>query len=453
MSVDTTSVGEPRREPWVSRWLGVPTGRLFALCVVPLLASLGVLASPWVAAPIAAFDLVLAAVALADLLAAGHGRVEVSRAWHPVQAVSVGFAVRLQLRNTGRTPLRLRATDDVPGRVEGLPWEGEVPPGAQAEVGYTATVDQRGQHPFGDVTVRWRSPLGLWERQARFEVPGVLRVYPDFARLRETQLRGRLSERKAPGGARRRPGGENEFERLRPYVAGDPYRHIDWKATARRREYVTREFGQESNQNLVLLLDCGRMMGARIGNLTAFDHALNAAVLLGQVALRHGDRVGLLAFDSGVRAWLPPKGGARTADRLIRATYDLQPSLDEPDYAAAFRHLHAAVRRRSLVVLFTSVVDQVNADLASGLVKALRSRHLAVAVWMRDADVDALVEGPAPDEARSYARAAAAELSTWRERALADLQRQGALVLDAPPDDLTRGLLHRYLEIKARRLL
>ncbi|MCB9689551.1 MAG: DUF58 domain-containing protein [Alphaproteobacteria bacterium] len=453
MSAEETIAGRQRAEPWWRSRLAVPTGRMFALTLLPMVASLGVLASPTVAVPILAFDLVMALVALGDLAMSWGGRVAVTRSWHPVQAVGQPFEVGVVLRNEGRSGLRLRATDAAPGDTDGLPWQGEVEAGGEVRITYAATVDRRGQHPFGDLTVRWSSPLGLWERQRRYATDGVVRVYPDFARLRETGLRGRLSERKAPGGARRRPGGENEFERLRPYVPGDPYRHIDWKATARRQQYVTREFGQESNQNLILLVDSGRMMSARSGGLTAFDHALNAAVLLGQVALRHGDRVGLLVFDTKVRAWLPPKGGARTADRLIRATYDLQPSMDEPDYAAAFRHLHAAVRRRSLVVLFTSVVDQVNADLASGLVRALRSRHLAVAVWMRDVDVDALLDEPATDPSGSYARAAAAELSTWRERALADLQRQGALVLDAPPADLTRGLLHRYLEIKARRLL
>ena len=278
-------------------------------------------------------------------------------------------------------------------------------------------------------------------------------MYPDFAQLRETGFRGRLSEERVPVHSRRRPGGENEFQRLRPYVSGDPFRHIDWKASARGRDLVTREFGQESNQNLIFLLDCGRMMSSRSGGLTAFDRALNAAILLGQVAARHGDRVGLLAFDDRPRVWLPPKAGSRDGSRLIRATYDLEPSLREPDYAGAFRQLARRVRRRSLVVLFTQVIDEVNAELATQLVQTLAGRHLPIAVWLRDEDVEDKLHHPSSEPTGPYVRAAAAHLVAWRERALESLRRRGAFVLDVRQEDLTSRLLHRYLEVKARRLL
>lgn len=437
---------------WWVRWLGVPTRWLVGLSVLPLLLSFGVVFSPAVAIPVLAIDIVLLAVAVLDL-ALARGELRVSRAFVPVQAVGRAFDVTLRIWNTGARPLRIRYTDAAPGETTGLPAESALPAGGATEAIYPLTIDRRGQRLFGPITVRFGSPLGLWERQERFEVAGLVRTYPDFAQLRETGLRGRLSEQRAPVRARRRPGGENEFQRLRPYVPGDPYRHIDWKATARKRDFVTREFGQESNQNLIFLLDCGRMMSARSGTLTAFDHALNAAVLLGQVALQHGDRVGLLAFDRTTRVWLPPKGGKRSANRLIRATYDLEPSFDEPDYALAFRFLAQHVRRRSLVVVLTSVVDEVNGDLASSLIKALGSRHLAVCTWIRDVDVDALVTAEALDDQQRYVRAAAAELVGWRESALADLRHRGALVVDCAPDELTPGLLHRYLEVKARRLL
>ncbi len=449
----TTSV--PRPVPWWAGWAGVPSGALFAVTLVPLVASLGVLFAPGLVIPVAALDVVIALVALVDLLGTRGGGLEVSRAFHAVQSVGRGFDVELVVRNRGDRPVRVRVTDDAPGVTEGLP-SGELAlgPGERVAVPYRVRLDRRGQYAFGPVTARERSRLGWFERQRRYDLPEVVRVYPDFARLREIGLRGRLSDERSPvARVRRRTGGENEFQRLRPYVAGDPYRHIDWKATARHRSHITREFGQESNQNLLFLLDCGRTMSGVSGELTHFDHALNAAVLLGQVALQHGDRVGLLAFDRKVRAWLPPRGGARTADRLIRATYDLEPSLDEPDWAAAFRHLNGQVRRRSLVVLLTAVTDQVNADLVVQLVKALRSRHLPVAVWLRDAGVDAILAGEGTTEEARYDRAAAAELLHWRAQALRAVEKRGAMVVDASPGSVTADLLNRYLEIKARRLL
>ncbi|HHO52609.1 MAG TPA: DUF58 domain-containing protein [Deltaproteobacteria bacterium] len=444
--------GQMRRAAWPWRWLGVPTGALVASSLVPLIVSLGVLASPVVAIPVLALDLVLLALALVDLVMVG-GRVRVWRSFAPVQAVGRPFEVVLRIQNVGTRPVQIRFTDDAPGQPSGLPAAASLAVGTEAYGRYRLEIDRRGQHLFGDVVVRRRSPLGLWERQERFEVPGIVRVYPDFARLRELGMRGRLSEERVPVRSRRRPGGENEFQRLRPYVPGDPYRHIDWKATARRREHTTREFGQESNQNLIFLLDSGRMMSAHSGALTAFDHALNAAILLGQAALGHGDRVGLLAFDRSPRVWLAPRAGKRSAGRLIRATYDLFPSLEEPDYAMAFCYLTQRVRRRSLVVLLTSVIDDVNAQLATQLIQGLSSRHLPVAVWIRDVQLDRQLLQPTEGPMDPYVRAAAAELHGRRDQALAGLRQRGALVVDATPAELTSRLLHHYLEIKSRRLL
>jgi uncharacterized protein (DUF58 family) len=430
----------------------IPTRRLVALAAAPIALAIAVPFVPGVWIPLVAIDIALAVIALLDALIAW-GNVGVARKFAPVQAIGRPFEVTLTVQNLGRRRLSLRVADDAPGPADGLPAAIVLPGGTQGEVTYTMRVDKRGAHPFGAVAVRWKSPLGLWERQRRIDAPGSLRVYPDFAQLRSYGLQARADEQRLPVRVRRRPGGENEFERLRPYVPGDPYRHIDWRATARRGDFVSREYGQEVNQNLIFLLDAGRMMSAANGSLTSFDHALNAALMMAQVALRHGDRVGFLAFDHQVRAWLPPRGGTRSGGRLIRATYDLFPSLAEPDYAMAFRHLSKRVRRRSLVVLLTAVVDEPNAALSSALVRGLAGRHLPLCVWVRDGELTALAEGPADNRSDAYVRAAAAEIVGWREKALANVRRSGALVVDSPPERLTPQLLSRYLEIKARRML
>ena len=430
----------------------IPTRMLVGLSIIPLVMAMAVVAMPSIVLPLVAANAVLIGVALVDF-AVARGAVEARRDVPEIQAVGRPFSVRLVLSNLGRRALHLRVMDDAPGRTEGLPAVVVLHPYRDEVRTYDLWVDRRGQHAFGPVTIRWTSPLGLWERQRTLPVQGRLRVYPNFGQLRRYGLHTKLAEQQVPVRVRRRQGGESEFQRLRPYVAGDPYRHIDWKATARRREFISREYGQESNQNLIFLLDCGRMMSGQAGELTAFDHGLNAAMMMGQVALRHGDRVGLLAFDHKVRAWLPPKGGARTGGRLIRATYDIFPSLDEPDYAEAFRYLAHRVRRRSLVVLLTAVADEVNAELATSLLGAMARRHLAMAVWIRDPDVTAMMERPAHRRSDLYDRCAAAELVSWRERSLKSLRKLGALTVDCTPQHLTSELLGRYLEVKARHLL
>lgn len=430
----------------------IPTRRLVLLLTVPLVAAVGVYFFDGLIVLVLALDLVIALIAAGDLLL-NQGTVEAHRKMAAIQSVGQPFEVTLELLNPGRRDLYLQVEDDAPGEREGLPVDIVLPSGRRADVTYDNRIDFRGEHPFGDVLVRWSSPLGLWQRQKRIAVEGSVRVYPDFKALRQYGLNAPNAERRAPVRARRKPGGENEFERLRPYVPGDPYRHIDWKATARRGQFISREFGQESNQNVVFLLDAGRLMTGTSDGLTLFDRALNSALMMAHVALKHGDRVGMLVFDSEIRAWLPPASGSRSAHRLIRGTYDVFARDEEPDYALAFRHLGQRVRSRSLVVMLTSVVDDVNAGLTEAVVSGMARRHLPLVVWLRDGDVDQLLHAPAEAPIDHYARGAAAELLAWREASLARLRRRGAMVLDADPRDLTPGLLGRYLDIKARRLL
>lgn len=431
----------------------IPSRRLVLIGAIPVGLALAWVVVPALLPVIAALDGLIAAVALIDALRSG-GSVSLRREHGPVASVGVRFEVALVVRNTTRRRLELVVADDAPCAVDGLPITLRLDAGQAVRVSYGLTPSRRGRYVFGPITARWSSPFGLWSRQVR--APGAsgedaFRVYPDFSYLRQDVLRGRQDERRMPVRARRRPGGESEFERLRNYVPGDPYRHIDWKATARRQKFVSREYGQEVNQNVVFLLDAGRTMGASLGGLTAFDVALNAALAMGHAALRRGDRVGFLVFDREVRAWMPPRGGSRSGARLLQGTYDVFPSMHEPDYAGAFRHLTGAVRRRSLVVLMTTAHDQVNADAASAVVGALAGRHLPLCVWLRDPTLDALTDGGG--EASPYVRAAAGELTRWREAALASWRQRGALVVDCAPDLLSARLLDSYLEVKARRLL
>lgn len=430
----------------------IPTGRLVALSCLPVLLGGAAVAYPVFIAPMIAVDLVLAIVAVFDLLASG-ARLSVAREVVTVQAAGRAFSVGLRVDNQTGRALRIRLVDDPPGGPPEATIGGLLARGASERFTYDLTLRDRGAHVFGPITVRWRSRLGLFERQRRFAIPDTVKVYPTFRQLRSWGVLAREDERRAPVRVRRKPGGESEFERLRPYVRGDSHRHVDWRATARRRSLVTREFGQESDQNVLFLIDSGRMMSAEWRGRSAFDHALEAALLLGQVALRHGDRVGLLTYDRAIQCWQPPRGGARAGVRLVRASYDLRASLDEPDHALALRWVSQRVRRRSLIILLTSVIDPANAAATEAVVRIVGRRHLPLCVWLRDAGLDALVDAPRPDRGAHFVAGAAAELLAERARQLRSLERRGAMVLDAHPDRLTPGLLASYLEVKARRLL
>jgi uncharacterized protein (DUF58 family) len=177
------------------------------------------------------------------------------------------------------------------------------------------------------------------------------------------------------------------------------------RSVARRQKLITCEYQQERNQSVLCMLDCGRLMTAETQGLSQLDHALNAVLMLSHVATRAGDQVGLLAFDARVRAFLPPQSGRRAAQRVVAASYDIHAQIVETDFEAAYGYLSQRLRKRSLVVLFTEVIDEVSAKSVVRTVRSLGPRHLALVVLFRDETLDAMAEPrrTEPDIAEAHA--------------------------------------------------
>jgi uncharacterized protein (DUF58 family) len=433
----------------------VPARSFILLLLVPLALGALTIVDRTLLVPMLAADAGIALIAALDALLAYKPRIVVSREAPEVLSVGRQNRVRLSARSSASRRLLVRVTNDLFAEAEasGLPLELDVPAGRTVTADYQLEPRRRGAYRLGDLYARYQSPLGLWLRQLRFTASNPVRVYPDLKRIRTFELLARHNREYAFLRATRLKGGESEFERLREYSRDDEYRALDWKATARRQKLTSREYQLESNQNLIFMLEAGRLMTAEVGGLSHFDHALNASLMLAHVALRGGDRVGLVGFDDALRAFVAPAAGPSAGRRLIQASYGLHPRLVEPDYDAAFEQVALRVRKRSLVILFTQVVDEVLAALIVRRTRALLRRHLPLVVMFRDSDVERLLEPRGGGDLELYTRGAAAELLRWRESVLKDLRRAGALVLDVAPTELTGSLINRYLEIKARQLL
>jgi uncharacterized protein (DUF58 family) len=206
----------------------------------------------------------------------------------------------------------------------------------------------------------------------------------------------------------------------------------------------------------VFMLDAGRLMSAESDELSLFDHALNATLMLTYVASRGGDQVGMMTFADRVLTYLPPGPGKSASQRLIRSLFSVHPELVETDYEGAFTQLGPRLRKRSLVVLFTQIQNHNAAQQLLRLARGLQPRHLPLIILLRDPSVEALVHVDGkfnPDSRQPYVTAAAAETLSGQGRLIRDLKRAGALVLDVLPRDLSPSLINRYLEIKARQML
>jgi uncharacterized protein (DUF58 family) len=312
----------------------------------------------------------------------------------------------------------------------------------------------RGADAFGALYVWYENRYGLLRRRMRVDAGEPFRVYPDLSALARY---GHLSARKRTidAGLRklRARGAGTEFESVREWNDGDEFRAIDWNATARRGKVMVSQHEIERSQNVMLLIDCGRLMTPRVGDLRKLDYAVTAALSLAGVAGSAGDRVGAVAFAGAIVAATAPRSTRASISRLTELLYDLEPQFVEANYGAAFAYLRRHLRKRSLIVLFTDAVDPLSQPALIAELASLARRHVLMCAFMSDAAIDAaLAVAPlAVDDA--YRAAVALDLREERRAAAARLTRSGAIVVDVPANELTVALVDRYLRVKQRGLL
>ena len=251
----------------------------------------------------------------------------------------------------------------------------------------------------------------------------------------------------------RHTGGDNEFERLREYTPDDDFRHIAWRATAKRDQPIVKAFQTTQNQSVVLLLDCGRMMRGKATGSSPLDLALDASMMLAQVALSRQDQVGMLAFSDRVEAYLPPRGGSGQLMRLIHLGHDRFPRLTSSNYEEALAYIHRVQRKRSLLVLITSVLDDASLGAIQKHLRAMRGRHLPLVVFLKSHSLVQVAERETSSDEEYYHRAAASEVLSWRSRSIRELRGEGVLVLDLYPEELDAAVISEYLRVKAAHLL
>ena len=444
---------------WLIGVLRYSATRRLALLFV-LAAPLWLLSSTTIGLIVAAavsLGLVLATI-LDAILLPGPRQLPATRELPP--SVGVGDRAEGEYRVRSRWPrsVRVAVHDRLPRAVEkvsGTPGSHLIRPGNELRFPVEIMGRERGVHRLGPVALQVTGTLGLVQRVLHEELEDEITVAPSLAGVRRYRLLA-LQHRLQDAGVRniRRRGEGTTFANLREYALGDDPRHVDWKATARRRKLITREFTVEQGQTVMIAIDAGRLMTQLSGPWSRFEYALSAALVLADVAVHSGDRVGLILFDDEVRAFVPPARGVAALQAIREALIPATASLVEPDYAAAFRTLAARHRRRSLVVAFTDVIDPRASNALIAHTMRSAARHLPVIVALRN---DELVAAASPaaraDSAALYQSAAAEELVSAREAALQRMRQAGVSVVDTSPQRMAAAVVNRYLEIKARASL
>ncbi|MBA1264887.1 DUF58 domain-containing protein [Stutzerimonas stutzeri] len=358
--------------------------------------------------------------------------------------------VRLQLRHALPRLLRLDIFDHPPTAMvfEHLPRSLQLAPGKQAELTYRVRPQRRGHFSASHCEVRLYGPLGLWRQRRLLPLESQTRVYPDFTRLHGAPLMAvdswlsRLGVRQQP-----RRGLGLEFHQLRDFREGDTLRQIDWKATARKRTHIAREYQDERDQQILLMLDCGRRMRSQDGALSHFDHALNASLLLGYVALRQGDALGLCSFATEQRRFIAPAKGQEQLTTLLNGVYDLSETLQPADFARAASDVLERQKRRALVIILSNLRDEDDEELLDA-VRRLSGRHRILVVSLREPILDALRQQSISGFQDALSYCGALDYLSARDRLHERLLAQGVPVLEALPHELGPQLISRYLAWK-----
>ncbi len=363
--------------------------------------------------------------------------------------VGVWNTVTLELWHRHATSCEVAVFDDYPqpAEVRAMPQTLNIPPSHRIRIQYQLRAQQRGSYTFAGFYVALTSPWKFWRWQRYQTLEQQVKVYPNFAAVTRYTLlatENRLGELGIRQLQRRGEG--SDFLQLREYRAGDSLRQIDWNATARQRKLISKEYQDERDQQVIFLLDCGRRMLAQDGELSHFDHSLNAVLLLSYVALRQGDALGFMTF-SGSERWLSPRKGKGVLHQVLNSVYDLQPSLHTSDYLVAAQNLMRQQKKRALVILISNLRDEDSSSLQPAL-QLLRKKHLVLLANLREKVLHEVLEQPVQQFEDALRQAAVSEYLQHRQKMYEERAHQGILQLEAEPQHLPVTLINHYLDIK-----
>jgi uncharacterized protein (DUF58 family) len=356
------------------------------------------------------------------------------------RGVDASLTLDADLAGAGSLRLRQPLVPDVP--VEPAEADGRLDAHVRAR--------RRGRHTLPSPAARVRGPLGLAAWYRRGGDPADVLVYPDLPAAWRLVLAVRQGRFRDPGRLTRGPLGlGTDFESIRDYLPDDDIRQVNWRATVRLGRPMSNQYRVEQDREVVCLLDTGRLMAAPLGDRTRLDATVDAATAVALVADEVGDRAGVIAFDDRVRRRLPPARGG--GDAVVRAVFDVEPTMVDSDYELAFRAVGSG--KRAFVLVLTDLLEEAAAEPLVDAMPVLARRHAVVVAGVADPDLEQMVHTPPRSPADVYAAAVALDVLDARARVAAHLRRGGADVVEARPDLLPNACVGAYLRAKARARL
>lgn len=362
--------------------------------------------------------------------------------------------VSLTVHHQFDVPRKIKIFDGLSSEAnyKNLPAELQLIPGKKSSITYRMKVNVRGPFFLRRCHVKIQSPFKLWDYQYLAAEESKIKVFPDFSAITAFTLLATDNHESQIGIKKKPRRGEGmEFLQLREYRNGDSLRQVDWKATSRRNKIISKEYQDERDQNIVLLIDSGRRMRSKDDTLSHFDHSLNATLLVSYIALRQGDNVSVMSFGNSHR-WVAPQKGLGAMKTILNKMYDLHAGKSAPDYVTAAEKFSVLQRKRSLVILVTNSRDE---DLEELLMAAnlIKRRHVLLLANIREIVVDQMQHNNIESLDDAIAYAGVHQYLRRRQQVQQELTNKGVYSIDCVAKDLAVRVANSYLEIKRSGVL
>ncbi len=362
----------------------------------------------------------------------------------------------LELQNHYTFPINLEIVDEIPHQfqVRDFKIEAQLKAGKSQRIGYKLRPTKRGEYHFGILNVFASSPIGLFSRRFKFAEDARVPVYPSYLQMRKYELMA-ISNRLTEVGIKkiRKIGQNMEFDQIRDYVQGDDYRSVNWKATARRNQLMVNQFQDEKSQQVYCVIDKGRSMQMPFEGMTLLDYAINASLVLSNIAIRKQDKAGLITFNNGTKTILKATDRNSQMYAIMETLYREKTAFLESDFENLYVNVRRNLSQRSLLVLFTNFEAMSSLERQLKYLRALAKSHLLVVVFFENTETKGLIESEANSTEEIYIQTIAEKFAFEKRQIVRELQKYGIFSILTAPQDLTVNTINKYLELKARGLL
>ncbi len=364
--------------------------------------------------------------------------------------------VLLELGNHYPHAIQLEVIDEVPPQFQlrDLRFHFNMEGGEQKSHSYFLRPVKRGSYHFGNINGYAHTILGFFARRYTVEAAQEVPVYPAYLQMRRYELLA-ISNKLQDTGIKkiRRLGHNQEFEQIKEYVRGDDYRTLNWKATARRNALMVNKYQDERSQQVYSLIDKGRLMHMPFNGLSLLDYAINASLVLSNIAIRKEDKAGLIAFQHKIQSVVPASKHPRQMRLIQEALYKQKTAWRESDFSRLYLSIRHTLNQRSLLLLFTNFESLQSMQRQLPYLRQMAKQHLLVVIFFENTELQKALQEPAPSLEEVYTHTIIQKLTFEKKLIVKELQRHGIQALLTAPEQLTVNTLNKYLELKARGMI